>query len=82
MMILRAFLQCEWYGLTDRFSYPRVVNSCGAGGALLDVPSGLIRFGDVLGIWRLVRNRAVGPVLALAATGTLTGIDWKASEER
>lgn len=71
MVSLSAFLHCAWNGSIVLLAYPRMVSGCKGVSTLLHVPSSIC--------W-LVFNMAMNPVLALAALGRLTEIDWKAFE--
>lgn len=55
---------------------------CGAGGALLYVPLELIKLWYAPGIWLLLQNMAVDPVVALVANAPLMKIERRGKKAR
>lgn len=82
MTTLDACLCCKRYDTIECLVYSRIISDCEGGAALLNVTLNLIRFWDALGICRLLRNMAVGLMIAFFFTGRLTEIDWKAMENQ
>lgn len=64
------------------FAYPRIVFGCGSGVALLYVPLDTFKTCNAIDIFRIVRNTAADPVLALVAMRLLTEIYWNALEDQ
>lgn len=76
-----AFLRAVQYGLMSCFAHDHMKSACAAQGALLRVPWVLVGEWFRYGIFEILKDMKVDPVLALLATGRAAEAYWNAKPD-